>query len=158
MDVSANQYNPQPNGTNVNLISPVHQRYLLLFQHCVAPKLYSLVCRATCKWLSTLKHVLQENVDFHDMKLKIRSFITFSFSWRHNERDDVSNHRRLGCLLKRMFSHTSKKTPKLRVTGLYEGNSPVNSWHKGQVTRKIFPFDDIIMAVSFVELVKNHGR
>ena len=29
------------------------------------------------------------------------------------------------CLLKRLFRHRSKKTPKLRVTGLCEGNSPV---------------------------------
>ena len=36
---------------------------------------------------------------------------------------------------------------KLRVTGLCVGNSPgpVNSPHKGPVTRKMFPFDDVIM-------------
>ena len=41
----------------------------------------------------------------------------------------------------------SKKTSKLRVTGLCVGNSPrpVNSPHKGPVTRKMFPFDDVIM-------------
>ena len=40
-----------------------------------------------------------------------------------------------------------KKTSKLRVTGLCAGNSPgpVNSPHKGPVTRKMFPFDDVIM-------------
>ena len=40
-----------------------------------------------------------------------------------------------------------KKTSKLRVTGLCAGNSPgpVNSPHKEPVTRKIFPFDDVIM-------------
>ena len=39
------------------------------------------------------------------------------------------------------------KTSKLHVTGLCEGNSPgpVNSPHKGPVTRKMFPFDDVIM-------------
>ena len=36
-------------------------------------------------------------------------------------------------------------TSKLRVTGLCEGNWPVNSPHKGPVTRKMFPFDDAIM-------------
>ena len=43
--------------------------------------------------------------------------------------------------------HRSKKTSNLRVTGLCEGNSPgpVNSPHKGPVTRKMFPFDDVIM-------------
>ena len=38
----------------------------------------------------------------------------------------------------------SKKTPKLRVTGLC-GRWPVNSPHKGPVTWKMFPFDDVIM-------------
>ena len=41
--------------------------------------------------------------------------------WRHNERDGVSNHRRFHCWLRRI----SKKTSKLRVTGLCAGNSPV---------------------------------
>ena len=36
---------------------------------------------------------------------------------RHNERDGVSNHRRLDCWLNRLFSRTSKNTSKLRVTG-----------------------------------------
>ena len=41
--------------------------------------------------------------------------------WRHNERDGVSNHRRLDCLHKRLFGRRSKKTPKFRFTGLCEG-------------------------------------
>ena len=45
------------------------------------------------------------------------------------------------------FRRRSKKTSKPRVTGLCAGNSPgpVNSPHKGTVTRKMFPFDDVIM-------------
>ena len=39
----------------------------------------------------------------------------------HNERDGVSYHRRLQCLLNRLFRCKSKKTSKLRVTGLCEG-------------------------------------
>ena len=39
-----------------------------------------------------------------------------------------------------------KKTSKLRVTGLCEGNRwPVNSPHKVPVTRKMCPLDDVIM-------------
>ena len=51
------------------------------------------------------------------------------------------------CLLNRLFRRRSKKTSKLRVIGLCVGNSPrpVNSPHKGPVTRKMFPFDDVIM-------------
>ena len=37
----------------------------------------------------------------------------------------VSNRRHLDCLLKRLFGRRSKKTSKLRATGLCEGNSPV---------------------------------
>ena len=45
--------------------------------------------------------------------------------WRHNERDGVSSHGYLDYLLNLLFSCTSKKTPKLRVTGLCEGNPQV---------------------------------
>ena len=48
-----------------------------------------------------------------------------SLQWRHNGCDGVSNHWRLDCLLNRLSRHTSKKTLKLRVTGLCERNSPV---------------------------------
>ena len=72
--------------------------------------------------------------------------------WRHNDHDSVSNHQPLGCLLNRLFRRRSKKTSKLRVTGLCVGNSPgpVNSPHKGPVTRKMFPFDDVIMRVHYL--------
>ena len=71
----------------------------------------------------------------------------FSIDWRHNDHDGVSNHQPHDCLLNRLFRRRSKKTSKLRVTGLCAGNSPgpVNSPHKGPVTRKMFPFDDVIM-------------
>ena len=48
-----------------------------------------------------------------------------SLQWRNNEHRGVSNHQRLDCLLNRLFSHRPKKTPKLRTTGLCEGNSVV---------------------------------
>ena len=48
-----------------------------------------------------------------------------SLHWRHNECDGISNHRRLDCLLNLLFGRRSKKTSKLRVTGICEGNSPV---------------------------------
>ena len=72
-----------------------------------------------------------------------------SLHWRHNDHDGISNHQPYGCLLNRLFRRRSKKTSKLRVTGLCVGNSPgsVNSPHKGPVTRKMFPFDDVIMII-----------
>ena len=64
-----------------------------------------------------------------------------SLRWRHNEHDCVSNHQPHDCLLNGLFRRRSKKTSNLRVTGLCVGNSPgpVNSPHKGPVTRKMFP-------------------
>ena len=67
--------------------------------------------------------------------------------WRHNGRDCVSNHQPHDCLLNRLFRRRSKKTSKLRVTGLCVGihRGPVNSPHKWPVSRKMFPFDDVFM-------------
>ena len=42
----------------------------------------------------------------------------YALQWRHNERDGVSNHRRLHCLINHLLRHRLKKTSKLLVTGL----------------------------------------
>ena len=52
-------------------------------------------------------------------------WLTYPSRWRHNERDGVSNHQPYDSLLNRLFWRRSKKTSKLRVTGICEGNSPV---------------------------------
>ena len=91
-----------------------------------------------------------------------------SLHWRHNDHDSVSNHQPRGCLLNHLFGCRSKKTSKLCVTGLCAGNSPgpVNSPHKGPETRKMFPFDNVIMIVlqvstadcfEIVETCRRHG-
>ena len=59
---------------------------------------------------------------------------SMALQWRHNEGYDVSNHRRLDCLLKRLLRHRSRKTWTLRVTGLCEGNSPVTGEFPSQRT------------------------
>ena len=75
----------------------------------------------------------------------------WSFQWRFNEGDGASNHQCLACLLNRLFRRRSKKTSTFHVIGLCEGNPSVigDQWigdpHKGQVTRKMLPFDDVIM-------------
>ena len=47
-----------------------------------------------------------------------------------------------------VYSGADEKTPKLRVTGLYGGILwwPVIFLHKGPLTWKMFPFDDVIMS------------
>ena len=82
-----------------------------------------------------------------------------TLQWHHNKRDCVSNHQPRDCLLNRLFRLRSKKTSKLRVTSLCAGNSPgpVNSPHKWPVTRKMFPFDDVIMKMTFFfKLIRGH--
>ena len=68
---------------------------------------------------------------FHDVSL--RRYINASnrcvihsitLHWRHNGSGSVLNHQPHNCLLNRLFRRRSKKTSKLRVTGLCAGNSP----------------------------------
>ena len=70
-----------------------------------------------------------------------------SLQWRHNGLDGVSNHQPHHCLLSRLFWRRSKKHQSSAslafVRGIHRG--PVNSPHKGPVTRKMLPFDDVIM-------------
>ena len=62
----------------------------------------------------------------------LRRGILHTLQRRHG-RDGVSNHQPYDCLLNRLFRRRSQKTPKLRVTGLCAGNSPVT----GQFTAQI---------------------
>ena len=65
-------------------------------------------------------------IEFHDM--------TPTLQWRDNGRDGVSNQQPHHCLLSRLFRFRSKKTPKLRVTGLCAGNPPMTSEFPAQRT------------------------
>ena len=59
------------------------------------------------------------NEDTHKTKMDL-----ISLRWHRNGRDSVSNHQPHDCLLSRLFRRRSKKTSKLRVTGLCSGSSP----------------------------------
>ena len=58
--------------------------------------------------------------------------------WRHNDHAGVSNHQPHGCLLNRLFRRKSKKTSKLRVTGLCAGIHRWISRTNGQLRGKCF--------------------
>ena len=74
--------------------------------------------------------------------------------WRHNEHDGISNHQPHDCLINHLFRHRSKKTSKICVTGLCEGNSPVSNEFPAQRASNVamFPFDDVIMRVNNLSL------
>ena len=96
----------------------------------------------------------------HYIGSKPALYICSPLQWRHNGHDGVSNHRRLDCLLNRLFRRRSKKTSKLRVSILLSFASvrgihrwPVNSLHKGPVTRKMFPFVDVLMSTPCKQVI-----
>ena len=76
-----------------------------------------------------------------------------SLQWHHNERHGVSNHRRLNCLFNCWSRRRSKKTSKLRVTGLGGG---IMWWIPctRPVTRKTFPFGDVIMLLVSLDIIQ----
>ena len=59
----------------------------------------------------------------------------------------ISNHQPHDCFLKRLFRHRSRKHHRFASLAFVWGihRRPVNSPHKLPVTRKMFPFDDVIM-------------
>ena len=57
--------------------------------------------------------------------------------WRHNGRNNVSNHQPHECLLNRLFRRRSTKTSKLRVTGLCAGNLPGTSEFSAQMASNV---------------------
>ena len=66
-----------------------------------------------------------------------------TLQWRHNKRYCVSNHRRLDSLLNRLFGKKHQSCASLAfVRGIHRWT------HKGPVTRKMFPFHDVIMQIS----------
>ena len=78
-------------------------------------------------WISC--HVLPMRVHGYFVKLIIHGLLcdrahNCPLRWRHNGRDNVSNHQPHHCLLNRLFRRWSKKTSKLRVTGLCVRKSP----------------------------------
>ena len=67
--------------------------------------------------------------------LILRHIFVETLHWRHNDHDGVSNHQPHDCLLNRLFRRRSKKTSKLRVSGLCVGNSPGTGEFPAQMAR-----------------------
>ena len=71
--------------------------------------------------------------------------------WRHNERTDIWNHRRsivcsTICSGADQRKHQSSASQDI-LRGIHR--RPLNYTHKSPVTRKMFPWDDVIMQCNF---------
>ena len=94
------------------------------------------------------RHSIDINNEPHPREIRCVSNWTYGivYTMSHNECDGVSNHRRHDCLLVCSGADQRKHQSSASlafVRGIHR--SPVNSAHKGPVTRKMFPFDDVIM-------------
>ena len=83
-----------------------------------------------------------------------RSWLLPTLLLHRNERDGVSNHQPRDYLLNRLFRRRSKKTSKLRVTGLCAENSPVTGEFPAQraINAEMFPFHDVIVNMTASKL------
>ena len=70
-----------------------------------------------------------------------------ALQWHHNEHDGISNHQQLDCLLIICSGADQRKHQNSTSLAFVRGIRwwPVDSPHKGPVTQKMFPCDDIIM-------------
>ena len=87
-------------------------------------------------WYVQCFHLIWSEVftyEKHGFQLWAQHHLWNALQWRHNERDGVSNHRAHHSLLNRLFRRRSKKTSKLRVTGLWVGNSLVTGEFPAQM-------------------------
>ena len=87
----------------------IHIHVQMICMHMKWP--HVALCLSIVIWTNT--------TDFFFIKIKC-----ITLRWRHNGCDGVSNHPPHDCLLNALFRRRSKKTSKLRVTGLCAGNSP----------------------------------
>ena len=73
----------------------------------------------------------------HVVRATVAHCSSLPLQWRHNGLNSVSNHQPHGCLLNRLFRCRSKKTSKLRITGLCAGNSPLTGEFPAQMASNV---------------------
>ena len=83
--------------------------------------------------LKFMEHNLFHYITSTRMHIHCRLWYCAPLQWRHNGHSGVSDHQPHDCLLNRLFRRRSKKTSKLRVTGLCAGNSPITGEFPAQM-------------------------
>ena len=96
--------------------------------------------QCSLKALETVCEFMLRRLGFQRREIQGPMSPAVTLQWRHNGRDGVSNHQPHHCLLNRLFKAQIKETSKLRDNGHCVGKWPI--------TRKMFPYDDVIMFTS----------
>ena len=112
----------------INRVKYVHYLGLMIVLFCVILRLACIRQRST------------SSVCSHDR-------LVITLQWRHNGRDGVSNHQPHD-VYSTVYSDADQRKHQSSeslafVRGIHWWS--LNSRHKGPVTRKMFPFDDVIM-------------
>ena len=112
----------------VELITIVYKLYTLCCRsshgwHMLILYTFNLLIKGICLIKLSTTHKFCCAFNFLSLIYSLTQLV-LSLHWRHNDHDGVSNHQPHRCLLNRLFKCRSKKTSKLRVTGLCAGNSP----------------------------------
>ena len=116
---------PQHRLFKINWRTVVEQSHRKIFYypritpHRLWKRRISLLVHASTEYHSPLYMFFIRNIS--DIKIRTANLgLLSTLRWRHNGRDDVSNHQPHDCLINRLFRRRSKKTAKLRVTGLWD--------------------------------------
>ena len=97
--------------------------YLKLYCYDVYYKMTTTL--PTGQWVNSSVSLMWICVDHMNGNSRLAAPRLVTLQRRHNGCGGNSNHQPHHCLLNRLFRRRSKKTPKLRVTGLCAVNSPV---------------------------------
>ena len=103
--------------------------------------------------MSCWRNVCNDLMAWNELQLN-----ELSLQWCNNGRDSLSNHQPHDS---NVYSDADERkhqssTSLAFVQGIHRG--PVNSPHKWSVTRKMFPFHDVIMSTEFELRASNHSR
>ena len=116
--------------------------------------LFSYSCHITVScmytaylWCNSIqKQYRQLGIAYNNILRRFPCFDKYSLQWCHNERNGVSNHRRLAYLLISFWGVNQRKHQRSASLAFVRGihRWPVESPLKGPVTRKMLPFHVIV--------------